>query len=378
MGNYLLVDGGHLPYHSKFEGILSKKVWMNNFLQNLHLQKFNEITNLFCPTADLDNYARLINKLKGLPVCTSTEQKAVLTFVVLFDSDGDTKNGYDDLYQSYIKTCEDCLDFSDLSKTLVEMTAFCSENISWDTPDVITGQDVNKVQGYSMSGKLYTKEEELWIAEQFKQINEAFRSVSAGEKLMKDFLDCTSEISSTPEDHMPMFFRIMLERMQRVLKIHPEFQALPEENQRNLMARNGPLALAMGLIQAENSSKGLDQIQIGSGELDEQIWKKNFLPMSGSPDQTNKMFLAKDPSIPKDLTRPSLSLAEKLSILTNDSELYKLNLLVILTRQRDPLENPGLVHLHNRYTTLLQRRVGWMCLHNPNIGDPKEIIQTIS
>ena len=62
---------------------------MNNFLQNMHLQKFNNIINLFSPNADLDQYARLINKLKGLPVLTSTEQKAVMSYVILFDSDND-------------------------------------------------------------------------------------------------------------------------------------------------------------------------------------------------------------------------------------------------------------------------------------------------
>ncbi len=348
---------------------------MNNFLQNLHLQKFNDITNLFCPTADLDNYARLINRLKGLPVLTSMEQKGVITFIILFDSDEDTNKHYSDLYQSYIKSCEDCLDPSDLSKILVEMAAFCSQNISWDNHDEGTGQEVNKVSNFSLFGTIYTKEDELWIDQQFKQINEAFRSVSAGEKMMKDFLDFTSGISPLPEDHMPMFFRIMLERMHRVLKIHPEFQALPEENQRTLMARNGPLALAMGLIQAENCSRGLEQLHIGSGELNEQIWKDDFLPMIENPGQINKMSLAKDSSIPQDKIRPYLSLAEKLSVLTNDPELYKLNLLVILTRQRDPLENPTLVQVHNRYVTLLQRRVAWMCLHNPNLGDPQEILE---
>ena len=84
MGCYLLAEGSHIPHESKMNRRLNKKVWMNNFMQKLHLEKFNSITNLFCPDVDLDQYARLINKLKGLPALVSIEQKAILSFIILF------------------------------------------------------------------------------------------------------------------------------------------------------------------------------------------------------------------------------------------------------------------------------------------------------
>ncbi len=49
MGSHLLAENGNV----KTETAFGKKVWMNNFFQNLHLEKFNSITKLFVPGADL-------------------------------------------------------------------------------------------------------------------------------------------------------------------------------------------------------------------------------------------------------------------------------------------------------------------------------------
>ncbi len=363
---------------------------MNNFLQNMHLQKFNNIINLFSPNADLDQYARLIIKLKGLPVLTSTEQKAVMSYVILFDSDNDLNLAHPedlndlvvektDLYHASIKTCEDCLDLLTLSKTLVEMAAFCAQNISWDGEegDPVRNVFYNRVPNFSMFDSIYNQEEELWISMQFQLVNETFRSVSGGEKLIKDFLSCTSGINPLPEDHMPIFFNILQERARRVFKIHPEFLALPDEDQRNMIALNGPLVLAMSVIKAKNCCNGFEQIPNGSREFDEKIWLDNFFPFFENPDQINKMSIAKDSSFPKEIINQYLCLAKKLNILTIDPELYKLNLLVILTRQVNPMLNSSMAHAHKRYATLLKRKVGWMCLHDPSHGAPSDMIQKI-
>ena len=357
---------------------------MNNFFQNLHLEKFNSITNLFCPNADLDHYGRLINRLKGLPILTSFEQKSVLSYVILFDHDKEmnleSKTELTDqsilnenLYNSRIRTCENCLDLSSLSKTLVEMAAFCAQNISWDISDLPMEDDVSTFSHFDM----YTREEESWISMQFKLVDDAFRSVTGGEQLIQEYLACSAGISPLPESHIPTLLRVLLERARRVFKIHPEFEALPDEKQRRLMELNGPLALALSALKAETCSTGMEQLQDGFGELDERRWRQNYLPYIANPADIKKVSLAKDPNVPPEVLRAHRNLVERLKILTIDPEMYKLSLLLILTQQPVPGENPGMDLVHSRYETLLRRRVHWLCQQNSNFGDANQIVCNI-
>ena len=154
---------------------------MNNFMQKLHLEKFNSITNLFCPDVDLDQYARLINKLKGLPALVSIEQKAILSFIILFGHNQQmpvhTYLKYlsvpnETMYNNNIKTCDDCLDLSDLTETLVEMAEYCAKNINWNPQE---DQVSRKIPNFSMFNNIYTQEEEYWIKLQLQRVDESFR-----------------------------------------------------------------------------------------------------------------------------------------------------------------------------------------------------------
>jgi len=371
MGCYLLAQGSHIPFKSKMEPCLGKKVWMNNFFQNLHLEKFNSITNLFNPNSDLDMYARLINKLKGLPVLTSAEQKAALTFVILFDGHKDTKmtEQNDTLYTNCIRTCENCLDLKSLSTTLVDMSDYCSRNITWD----VSKDDVSTFSHFD----LYTREEESWITMQFKLVDEAFRSVSGGDRQLQEYLACSAGISPLPKEHMPTILQVFLERARRVFKIHPEFEALPEDKQKRLMELNGPLAVALSTLKAETCTSGLEQLRDGLGELDEKRWLHLYLPYIANPSQIKKMSLTDDPSIPPEILKRLQDLIERLKILTIDPDMYKLNLLLILTKQPVPGEDPSMDLVHARYETLLKRRVHWLCQQNASFGDPEQIVCNI-
>jgi len=141
---------------------------MNSFFLNLYLEKFNSFTNLFNPNSDLDRYAKMINKLQGLSVLTSAEQKAALSFIILFDSHEELNiNNVDTefnktLYNSCIKTREHCLDLKSLSIALVDMAAFCSQNITWDImndDEISNKDDVSTFAHFN----LYTGDEESWI-----------------------------------------------------------------------------------------------------------------------------------------------------------------------------------------------------------------------
>jgi hypothetical protein len=382
MGCYLHAQGSYISYKSKVEACTGKKAWINNFFLNLYLEKFNSFTNLFNPNSDLDRYARMINKLQGLSVLTSAEQKAALSFIILFDSHEELNiNNVDTefnktLYNSCIKTREHCLDLKSLSIALVDMAAFCSQNITWDImndDEISNKDDVSTFAHFN----LYTGDEESWIRMQFKLVDEAFRSVSGGEKLFHEFLACSAGISPLPKDHIPTLLRVLYERAWRVFKIHPEFEALPYSTQRWLMELNSPLAVALCILKAETCSSGLEQLQERLGELDEKRWRLLYLPHIENPSEIKTMSLTEDPSIPQETLWQLHDLAERLKILTIDPDMYKLNLLLILTKQPVSVENPGMDRVHARYETLLKRRVSWLCQQDDNFGDSDQIICNI-
>jgi hypothetical protein len=376
MGCYLLAQGGQTSHKTKVESSFGKKVWMSNFLQNLHLEKLDAATGLFLPGADLDQYAKLINRLKGLPALV-TEHKAVLAFALLFDHNADVRltsgSALVDLtacsvalFDSYVKTCNDYLDLPSLSKTLIEMADFCARNVAWDS------------QGSAaVVEETYTAEEEEWLRHQFRRIEDAFRSVQTGEKLIHEFLAAAAGIRRLPETHYPEVFRIFEERVTRMSKIHPEFEALSEEQKRQLLEKNLPLVMALAAVKAENCSNGIEQLQDGFGDLDEIVWKEKYLPFIANPSNIRKIELADDLCIPREIVLRHRDLVDRLKILTSDPDTYRLNLLLVLTQPSVPGASPAMERVHVQYKTLLRRRVGWMCKQNPDTSNTDQILNHI-
>lgn len=157
MGYHLLYQSRHLPKDSKMGEKPVKKLWMNSFLQNLYLERFNSITTLFSPGADLDHYGRLITKLKGLPELETCKQLAVLSYIILFDHDENMNLSFSiemgKLYDTCIKTCDECIPLPTLTNILLSMANFCAYNIDWndDSYDV----DDMKPQNLSYSNSNY-------------------------------------------------------------------------------------------------------------------------------------------------------------------------------------------------------------------------------
>jgi hypothetical protein len=376
MGCYLLAQGGQTSHKSKVESSFGKKVWMSNFLQNLHLEKLDTTTGLFLPGTDLDQYAKLINRLKGLSAL-AMEHKAVLAFALLFDHNADvrltSRSALADLsscsvalYDSHVKTCDDCLDLPGLSKTLIEMADFCARNVAWGSKGSATIME-----------NTYTAEEEQWLRQQFRRIEDAFRSVQTGEKLIHEFLAAAAGIRRLPETHYPEVFRIFEERVMRMSKIHPEFEALSEEQKQQLLEKNLPLVMALAAVKAENCSNGIEQLQDGFGDLDEIVWKEKYLPFIANPSNIRKIDLADDLCIPRKIVLHHRDLVDRLKILTSDPDTYRLNLLLVLTQPAMPGASPAMEQVHMQYKTLLRRRVGWMCKQNPDTNNTDQILSHI-
>ncbi len=134
LGQYLVVEPQRGPKDSRFEEQPKKKVWMTNFAQNLHLERFNSVSRVFSPAADLDKYGRLIVKLKGTYETSTCEQTAVLAYILLFhpgSNDDYAMKELDEMFGCYVRTSEDCINLSNLVAVLSGMANFCSDNIEW-------------------------------------------------------------------------------------------------------------------------------------------------------------------------------------------------------------------------------------------------------
>jgi hypothetical protein len=143
------------------------------------------------------------------------------------------------------------------------------------------------------------------------------------------------------------------------------------------MSANCVKALALCLLKAGTCRTGLEQIQDGLGELDEKKWNEEYLPSIGNLNHLEKITLRSDPTIPETVLRQHIALLESSAILTSNPQLYKLNLLMVLTKQDNPWKDPGLEMAYNRYVTVLKRRIGWICQQNSSFGDANEIIDEV-
>ena len=152
------------------------------------LKRFNAISRLFRCGADLDHYGQLINQIKPLNSLDSLKFRAVLSYAIMFDFDDSliltnpeavTENRIQ--AEKLIKTYFEGDSLNKLKVLFVKMAAFCACNIAWDGIQVIDENETVckadpsfKFSVFNLT-MTYTDEEELWLGNQFKHINEAFR-----------------------------------------------------------------------------------------------------------------------------------------------------------------------------------------------------------
>jgi hypothetical protein len=124
MARYLMVNKVHEMQDAKQ---FTKKSWMTSFMQKQFLEEFFKKTNIFRPTADLDLYAKLIVKLKGLPELSSLAKFAVIAYS-LIDSAMVFQPEVVEMYNKQFRSTEEFLDHASLVGVLKSMALFFSEN----------------------------------------------------------------------------------------------------------------------------------------------------------------------------------------------------------------------------------------------------------
>ena len=335
----------------------------NNFL---NFKRLNSRLKLFRPDANLDEYQLLLDQLQTVTFINRPDQRSLLAYVVLFSCDdliyiGDNENLEDSsmmneiMFDTFVTTNNYEFDMHDLSKVLIKMAIFCTFNMDWDG----LANNIRRESAVSMSNIVmtFTMEEEAWLNRQLDRVSEAFRSVSFGRDILHEFLMYSLGVPLS-RNHMPNVFKMLIERVRRVFSIHPEFEELPVEVQRNLMMTHTSLALALTSVRSE-SLNGIEQIQDGLGELDELIWSADYFPVFNTPDKVSKV------SIQDFFTEEQWNGFSKLMsatrILFDHPDFYRLSFLFALTKgQGDDDDNVNpLSNLHFKYKMILIRRLKW-------------------
>jgi len=342
----------------------------------ISLEQFNAITKMFRINADLNEYKELIYKLRNIYL-SSNQQISILAYLVIFDMDPSFYiNNIDTLrkieaansqiYETYISFSESKnFGIEEFIVILKKMTCFFNYNLE-------TNQSVQKFENqlFDLSSTFnlyntYSTEEESWLMNQFDLIEQAFRSVSLGDQMIKEFI-MTSVGIPLPRDHMANIFAIFLERIWRVYRIHPEFLEMPTHQQKELITKNSTLGLALLVLKAESCKTFADQLQEGFGELNDQKWRELYSPLieqfKNVPAIRMRQVAEKNSvALTSNECQIFQMITHKGSYLVSEPWFFKICLLLILTLPQGSMSDGSVGNaLHTKYLTILQRRLNWI------------------
>lgn len=342
----------------------------------MDVKRYNSITKLFIPGSDVDHYIQLTDQIKRLFPNPGIELRAIMSFAMLFDFDNETRFSDPDAVRQVRNEADSLVrsrgvmdNFEELKSVLRKMAAFCAYNISWDdyhseaNGAVSVAEDDQSCQfPWFKLVMSYTDEEERWLKLQSSHVDEAFRTVPIGDEMLNEFSMYSLGVPLSRR-YMKSVFSITLERMWRVLRVHPEFQELSGQAQREVMEANGSLGLAV-MISRYESLCGIQQIREGLGELDEARWRENYLPAFQNLDKVRRMRM-KDVvaemsvNLSQDQLNDYYRILGVLGPLVSDPILYKLLLLLVLLK---PLDSRWkIAETHSKYLMISQRRAEWLC-----------------
>jgi hypothetical protein len=218
---------------------------------------------MFNPIADLNFYQRLIFRLMNIRLPTMEKILLLSYFVVIANNNFEAS---EDLLEGLIAGTSLHFNVKDFLATLFQMARFFAHSMSKEETEISADSSF-------LSSISYSTEDETWLVGQFNLIEQAFRSLSIGEKMIEEFM-LFSEGVPIPKDHMPKFFAINFERILRIYQIHSDFAELPSQFQADHIRNNGRLGLAMMILKVESSKTFADQLRDGFGELDDTRYVK--------------------------------------------------------------------------------------------------------
>jgi hypothetical protein len=188
--------------------------------------ELNEMTGLIKSTADIAFFCDLISKLDFLKL-EDIGCRAILAYIILFDGEIVKRSDEDlndmvimnkILYDHCRKAGQDQYDMDEFLSIAVTMSVFVASNIDWS--DIVFPP--NLLQSNVRSFNLimgYTREEEAWLHNKFKQLEEAYRSVPGGQDLINVHIQFSQGLPIQLENSSRVA-QIFNERVRRIFNIH--------------------------------------------------------------------------------------------------------------------------------------------------------------
>ena len=222
---------------------------------------FNETVRLFADPADLDFFERLLSKLKLLKL-ESVDCRATIAAILLFDRETLRQSDVDN---SFLLILNDVMFDSCLVDPEVQFG--CDEFILILKSMAVFFAVSADLGGNSKFHKYifieYTREEEAWLQNQCRLLDEAYRSVTLGQDFIRDFI-VHSEGKPLPPDSIVLSKVPFCERVLRILNFHSEFQTLDRRHQEEYLMFNGIAAMALIVARNELLGDGIEQLQVRS------------------------------------------------------------------------------------------------------------------
>ena len=121
---------------------------------------------------------------------------------------------------------------------------------------------------------------------------------------------------------LPLTWSIFNERFKRVACLHPEFKSLRCDEQAKLLSSNTIASVALHIAKLESCATGSEQLQYAAGQLDDQIWERDFAPVVPM-GKLKKLTLSNtndsSHTLPNQLSKNFARLVQKIShLVTND------------------------------------------------------------
>lgn len=197
LGMYLGASNYQQQFHLMkiYDKLVSQQTFDDEFVDKIRhnrignlidLQRFNRITRLFKPGADLDHYSQLICQMKSLNHFTCQKFRAVLVYALIFDFDdylnltnaNEVRESAEQAQRLLEECCEEGVTrLDEIKAVLAKMAVFCAYNIAWDEPSSVEDGEVIRQDDLTFARNLvmdYTNEEESWLEKQFKQVGLLF------------------------------------------------------------------------------------------------------------------------------------------------------------------------------------------------------------
>ena len=181
--------------------------------------------------------------------------------------------------------------------------------------------------------------------------------MSLGEDHIREFIMFSFDVPVS-KSYMHNAIAVYNERVLRLLKMHKEFQMLPNHLQTILIKRNRMYISALQCAVCENSETGYEQLVFTYGESDKKIMSEEFAHVSAK--QIKKMTMANVNKCTNYLADP---LMERFNRLVQDigeyiktDSMFKLVTLVLLFSDITSLESPMLKEVCNRYLNVMMRQ----------------------